>query len=49
VVWAAPYLHSGSAPTLTDRIMNNPGNVHGNTAALSADEVSDLVQYLQTL
>jgi YVTN family beta-propeller protein len=49
VVWAAPYLHSGSALTLTDRIMNNPGNVHGNTAALSADEVSDLVQYLQTL
>ena len=49
VVWAAPYLHSGSAATLTDRLMNNPGDAHGNTSALSADEVSDLVQYLQTL
>jgi len=49
VLWAAPYLHDGSAATLKDRILNNPGNVHGNTAALSADEVDELVQYLQTL
>jgi YVTN family beta-propeller protein len=49
VVWAAPYLHDGSAATLTDRIVNNPGNVHGNTNALTSDEVSDLVSYLQTL
>jgi YVTN family beta-propeller protein len=49
VVWAAPYLHSGSALTLTDRILDNPGNVHGNTATLTSDEVDDLVQYLQTL
>ncbi|MHB8419102.1 MAG: c-type cytochrome [Myxococcales bacterium] len=49
VVWAAPYLHDGSAPTLADRLLNNPANAHGNTSSLSADEVSDLVQYLQTL
>ena len=49
VVWAAPYLHDGSAATLKDRLLDNPGNVHGNTAALSADELDELVQYLQTL
>jgi cytochrome c peroxidase len=48
-IWGAPYLHDGSAATLEDRILSNPGNVHGNTAVLSADEVDDLVQYLQTL
>jgi DNA-binding beta-propeller fold protein YncE len=49
VIWAAPYLHSGSAATLTDRIMTNPGDVHGNTSGLTSDQVSDLVSYLQTL
>ncbi|HUB07809.1 MAG TPA: hypothetical protein VMB50_12435, partial [Myxococcales bacterium] len=49
VVWAAPYLHDGSAATLTDRLINNPGDAHGSTSALSSSEISDLVQYLQTL
>lgn len=49
VVWAAPYLHSGAALTLTDRVTNNPGNLHGNTEGLSADDISNLVAYLETL
>jgi YVTN family beta-propeller protein len=49
VVWAAPYLHSGMAATLTDRLMDNPGDAHGTTSTLSSDEIDDLVQYLQTL
>ncbi len=49
VVWAAPYLHSGAAATLRDRLTNNPGDRHGHTSDLSSGEIDDLVQYLQTL
>jgi YVTN family beta-propeller protein len=45
----APYLHTGKAATLDDRINNNPGDKHGVTSNLSADEKSDLVSYLKTL
>ncbi len=46
----APYLHDGSAQTIKDRILQGKdGNQHGNTAQLNADEVNDLVAYLETL
>jgi len=47
---SAPYLHSGEAATLQDRIMmNKASNQHGNTANLTDQDVSDLVSYLKTL
>lgn len=46
----APFLHDGCAPTLTDRFGScGGGEKHGNTAALSAGDIGDLVTYLQTL
>jgi cytochrome c peroxidase len=45
-----PYLHDGSAPTLRARLMHGKdANLHGQTASLSEDEVTDLVTYLKTL
>jgi mono/diheme cytochrome c family protein len=50
VVWRAPYLHDGRAATLADRFgPNGGGDQHGVTSKLSADQISDLVAYLQTL
>ncbi len=46
---SAPYLHDGSAKTLRERIVNNPGDLHGKTSGLSAQQVDDLVEYLKTL
>jgi YVTN family beta-propeller protein len=46
---SAPYLHDGSRATLRARIMDSPGNMHGNTSQLSSDQVDDLVAFLQTL
>jgi len=45
----APYLHTGTAATLDDRINNNPGDKHGVTSTLSATERVDLIAYLKTL
>jgi mono/diheme cytochrome c family protein len=46
----APYLHSGQALTLRDRVMmNKETNQHGNTAQLSDQDVEDLVSFLKTL
>ena len=47
-VWrTAPYLHDGSAATIEDVLKKcNPENQHGNTAGLSAEELSDLVGYV---
>lgn len=44
-----PYLHDGSAATLRDRVMHNPGDRHGTTSHLTAEEVDDLVAYLESL
>jgi len=44
----APYLHDGSASSLTQLIETN-GTRMGNTAALSPEERSDLVAFLETL
>ncbi len=50
-VWrTAPYLHDGSAATIADIFKKfNPDGQHGNTAGLSADEFSDLVDYVLSL
>jgi cytochrome c peroxidase len=49
----APYLHSGEALTLRDRIMMNktqmPQDQHGNTSQFSDQQVDDLVSFLKTL
>ena len=50
VVLRAPYMHDGCAETLHDRF--DPrcgGDLHGNTASLTAAQVGDLVAYLETL
>ncbi|MBL8951714.1 MAG: c-type cytochrome [Myxococcaceae bacterium] len=46
---SAPYLHTGAARTLRERIANNPGDRHGKTSILSAPEMDDLVAYLKSL
>lgn len=45
----APYLHDGSADTLADVIRLNKADKHGVTSHLSAEEVEDLVAYLEAL
>lgn len=45
----APYLHDGAQGTLEDRIFDNPGDRHGVTSVLDAQEKSDLVLYLKSL
>lgn len=47
----APYLHSGCAPTLRDRFSPGcgGGDQHGVTSRLSADELDDLIAYLESL
>jgi len=45
-----PYLHDGSAPTLTDRFgPQGGGDNHGHTSQLTPAQISDLVTYLQSL
>lgn len=47
---SAPFLHDGSAPTLKARILQGKDqNKHGKTAALTADEVDDLVAFVRAL
>ena len=46
----APYLHDGCAATLNDRFGPcGGGDQHGFTTQLSADQISDLIAYLETL
>jgi hypothetical protein len=45
-----PFMHDGCAATLGDRF--NPacgGDKHGNTAGLNANEMSDLISYMQSI
>ena len=45
-----PFLHDGCAATLADRFGTcGGGDLHGHTSQLSAQDVSDLVAYLETL
>lgn len=49
-LWArAPYLHDGCAPTLTERFTKCDTGKHGNLTGLSAEDLSDLKGYLETL
>jgi DNA-binding beta-propeller fold protein YncE/cytochrome c peroxidase len=52
-VWATePYLHDGSAATLTDVILRaqaDPQQRHGQVKSLTTDQVADLVAYLEQL
>lgn len=49
----APYMHDGCAPTLRSRFDNSSacggGDNHGVTSHLSAEQIDDLVAYLETL
>ena len=49
----APYMHDGCAATLEERFSATEtcggGEVHGSTAHLTSDELSDLIAYLKTL
>jgi cytochrome c peroxidase len=46
----APYLHDGSAATLYEVLTTrNAAQMHGTTAALTEDEIDDLIQYLLEL
>jgi hypothetical protein len=47
----APFLHTGCATTLMDRFgsCNAGPGVHGDTSQLSPEQLSDLVQYLESL
>ncbi len=45
-----PYLHDGTAATLTDVVTTaNPDDRHGTTSHLSERDVSDLVEFLKSL
>lgn len=49
---SAPYLHSGKATTLKERIVTdrlNRSTQHGNVVGLTDGQVDDLVAYLKTL
>jgi cytochrome c peroxidase len=49
-LWArAPYLHSGCAQTLADRFSGCATPQHGNISGLVAQDISDLIAYLETL
>ena len=48
----APFMHDGCAPTLAARFSDpacGGGEEHGKTAHLTAEEVTDLVAYLESL
>lgn len=46
----APYLHDGSAATLRDVLITaNKNDQHGKTSHLTADQLSDLIEYLLSL
>ena len=50
-IWrTAPYLHDGRAQTLAEMLTTfNEGNLHGETAGLSAEQLRDLVEYVLSL
>jgi large repetitive protein len=52
-VWATePYLHDGSAGTMTDvnlRAQADPQQRHGQVKNLSSEQVTDLVAYFEQL
>ena len=50
LVQRLPLMHDGCAATIADRFRPECGGAqHGNVAGLSADQIADLVAYLETL
>jgi mono/diheme cytochrome c family protein len=51
IAYRAPFIHNGCAATLRDRFDPScgGGDRHGKTSHLSADQIDDLVAYLETL
>ncbi|MFO0562946.1 MAG: c-type cytochrome [Polyangiales bacterium] len=52
ISWRAPFMHNGCAATLRDRFTNpacGGGDRHGVTSHLNAEQINDLVAYLETL
>ncbi len=53
VSWRAPFMHNGCADTLTSRFSGaalcSGGDQHGVISTLSADQIQDLVAYMETL
>jgi Cytochrome c len=49
VGWNTPLLHDGCAATLADRFGKCGTPSHGATSALSAQNIDDLISYLETL
>lgn len=49
VGWRAPLMHNGCAATLADRFGKCSTAGHGSVQALSAQEISDLTAYLESL
>lgn len=50
IAWRAPFMHDGCAKTLADRFDPTCGGTeHGDVSGLSADDLSDLVAYLESL
>ncbi|KYF96719.1 cytochrome-c peroxidase [Sorangium cellulosum] len=48
----APFMHNGCAATLRDRFTDTTcggGDLHGKTSHLDADQIDDLIAYLETL
>ncbi len=49
-IWStAPYFKNGSAATLQAVLLFDSGNKHGETSGLTAEQRSNLVEYLKTL
>ena len=52
VAFRAPYMHTGCAATLSDRLTNptcGGGDLHGKVSHLSPAEIADLVAYMESL
>lgn len=52
LAWRAPYMHNGCAPDLRSRFAPGAcggGDQHGKTSHLSADQLEDLIAYLESI
>jgi hypothetical protein len=49
VGWRTPLMHDGCAATIADRFGACSTAGHGSTSSLSANDISDLISYLETL
>lgn len=49
LVWRAPFMHDGCAPSIESRFESCGGTQHGDVSGLSEAELGDLVTYLKSL